>query len=188
MKPFDNYSCYFTEDAAEKEAYFSLRQTINQEFYGIKVDRNDNWDKDSLIFIVNYKDQLVGGSRLTIKHPLPLPMETRDFDLCEVDIHQKDSIIAEYSKLVIHPSVSRIEVTLQQYITVEKVAKQLGINLVYSVAAQLQARSYSFAFNHYQRHCMGQSRFEILHNVKLPRSVKQKYMRDVNCLTRVLIA
>lgn len=178
------YIFTFTNDKSLHQKYFQLRQFVNEKYFQVGLKLTDEWDANSYICVVLKDDLVIAGCRLTIYEGDLLPMETENF---RITSEYKPLQIAELSKLVVHPDFSKDNIAQRLFKEVEKKAKLLQIKYVYSIVANKQARLYSIYFNRYKRKDMGDSVFEIIDDINITNCVKQKYERQVSCLTRVKI-
>lgn len=176
------YIFTFTNDKSLHNQYFELRQFVNEKYFQVRLDLTDKWDTNSYICVVLKDDSVIAGCRLTIYDGDLLPMETENF---RITSKYKPQQIAELSKLVVHPDFSKDNIAQRLFTEVERKAKSLQAKYVYSIVANKQARLYSIYFNRYKRKEMGNSVFEIIDDINITSCVKQKYERQVSCLTRV---
>jgi len=174
----------YTNDKLLHTRYRELRRDINDKYYHVHVSLKDDWDESSYVCVATKENQVVGGCRLTIFDKHLLPMETKDF---RISREHKIGEIAELSKLVVHPQFSKDNIANQLFMETEKMAINIGINYIYSIATSKQARLYSLYYKRYKHQTTGKSHFEILDGIQIPYSVKNKYQREVSSLIRVKI-
>lgn len=179
-----NITTKFTDDKSLKMQYLQLYKEVNRKYFGASVTMEDKWNDFSHICVALNDDLVVGGCRLSVFQGDLLPMETKDF---RISLKCKKNDIAELSRLIIHPHFSKYNIAEKLIMQAEKMAMILGVGYVYSIVASKQARLYSLYFQHYKRTHAGQSQFETLKEIQIPKSVKIKYPREVTSLIRIKI-